>query len=180
MDEGKVEEFSKIQNRQPRLKRTVSSHVEAVLTLKPGYWFPRPKSKVFRSGCTTRNQGVPCSFPCESFPFSHSVSHLCFCKLSNRSKMSCSLCHHGFSFFHPFFPLSPQPRPPASSWKKLEESREYTNGNTLREYQLEGVNWLLFNWYNRYLSHTGAYYTPWSPVAKCILKPQSNWIDFTG
>ncbi|XP_045908385.1 chromodomain-helicase-DNA-binding protein 8 isoform X5 [Micropterus dolomieu] len=63
VDEGKVEEFSKIQNRQPRLKRT--------------------------------------------------------------------------------------PRPSASSWKKLEESREYTNGNTLREYQLEGVNWLLFNWYNR-------------------------------
>ncbi|XP_070700523.1 chromodomain-helicase-DNA-binding protein 8 isoform X3 [Pempheris klunzingeri] len=63
VDEGKVEEFSKIQNRQPRLKRT--------------------------------------------------------------------------------------PRPPASSWKKLEESREYKNGNILREYQLEGVNWLLFNWYNR-------------------------------
>ncbi|KAM3604435.1 uncharacterized protein V6R79_011007 [Siganus canaliculatus] len=40
-------------------------------------------------------------------------------------------------------------RPPAGSWKKLEESREYKNGNTLREYQLEGVNWLLFNWYNR-------------------------------
>uniref|UniRef100_A0A3B5BAV0 Chromodomain helicase DNA binding protein 8 n=1 Tax=Stegastes partitus TaxID=144197 RepID=A0A3B5BAV0_9TELE len=63
VDEGKVEEFSKIQNRQPRLKRTT--------------------------------------------------------------------------------------RPPASSWKKLEETREYKNGNTLREYQLEGVNWLLFNWYNR-------------------------------
>uniref|UniRef100_A0A7N8WRH1 Chromodomain helicase DNA binding protein 8 n=1 Tax=Mastacembelus armatus TaxID=205130 RepID=A0A7N8WRH1_9TELE len=63
VDEGKVEEFGKIQNRQPRLKRT--------------------------------------------------------------------------------------PRPPASSWKKLEETREYKNGNTLREYQLEGVNWLLFNWYNR-------------------------------
>ncbi|XP_041805875.1 chromodomain-helicase-DNA-binding protein 8 isoform X3 [Chelmon rostratus] len=63
VDEGKVEEFSKIQNRQPRLKRTT--------------------------------------------------------------------------------------RPSASSWKKLEESREYKNGNTLREYQLEGVNWLLFNWYNR-------------------------------
>ncbi|XP_066536668.1 chromodomain-helicase-DNA-binding protein 8 [Hoplias malabaricus] len=41
------------------------------------------------------------------------------------------------------------PRPPASSWKKLEQSREYQSGNTLREYQLEGVNWLLFNWYNR-------------------------------
>ncbi|KAK2861058.1 hypothetical protein Q7C36_005224 [Tachysurus vachellii] len=40
-------------------------------------------------------------------------------------------------------------RPPASAWKKLEQSREYLSGNTLREYQLEGVNWLLFNWYNR-------------------------------
>ncbi|XP_034147358.1 chromodomain-helicase-DNA-binding protein 8 isoform X3 [Esox lucius] len=63
VDEGKVEEFRKIQNRQPRLKRT--------------------------------------------------------------------------------------PRPPAAAWKKLEESREYKSGNVLREYQLEGVNWLLFNWYNR-------------------------------
>ncbi|MEQ2212042.1 hypothetical protein XENOCAPTIV_023765, partial [Xenoophorus captivus] len=40
-------------------------------------------------------------------------------------------------------------RPAASAWKKLEETREYKNSNTLREYQLEGVNWLLFNWYNR-------------------------------
>ncbi|KAJ8011779.1 hypothetical protein DPEC_G00061800 [Dallia pectoralis] len=63
VDEGKVEEFRKIQNRQPRLKRTA--------------------------------------------------------------------------------------RPPAAAWKKLEESREYNSGNVLREYQLEGVNWLLFNWYNR-------------------------------
>ncbi|KAG9331034.1 hypothetical protein JZ751_020417 [Albula glossodonta] len=45
--------------------------------------------------------------------------------------------------------LKRTPRPPASAWKKLEESREYKNGNTLREYQLEGLNWLLFNWYNR-------------------------------
>ncbi|XP_068604555.1 chromodomain-helicase-DNA-binding protein 8 [Brachionichthys hirsutus] len=40
-------------------------------------------------------------------------------------------------------------RPSANAWKKLEESREYKDGNVLREYQLEGVNWLLFNWYNR-------------------------------
>ncbi|KAG8570771.1 hypothetical protein GDO81_011410 [Engystomops pustulosus] len=39
-------------------------------------------------------------------------------------------------------------RPPADEWKKLESSREYKNNNSLREYQLEGVNWLLFNWYN--------------------------------
>uniref|UniRef100_A0A671LEZ5 Chromodomain-helicase-DNA-binding protein 8 n=1 Tax=Sinocyclocheilus anshuiensis TaxID=1608454 RepID=A0A671LEZ5_9TELE len=45
--------------------------------------------------------------------------------------------------------LNRTPRPAASAWKKLDESREYKNGNQLREYQLEGVNWLLFNWYNR-------------------------------
>ncbi|XP_058384739.1 chromodomain-helicase-DNA-binding protein 7 isoform X1 [Diceros bicornis minor] len=39
-------------------------------------------------------------------------------------------------------------RPPADDWKKSERSREYKNNNKLREYQLEGVNWLLFNWYN--------------------------------
>lgn len=42
-----------------------------------------------------------------------------------------------------------QERPLASQWKKRGESREYRNGNRLRDYQLEGVNWLLFNWYNR-------------------------------
>ncbi|XP_069797186.1 chromodomain-helicase-DNA-binding protein 8 isoform X2 [Narcine bancroftii] len=40
-------------------------------------------------------------------------------------------------------------RPPAKAWKKLDQFREYRNNNQLREYQLEGVNWLLFNWYNR-------------------------------
>ncbi|XP_038860170.1 chromodomain-helicase-DNA-binding protein 8-like [Salvelinus namaycush] len=45
--------------------------------------------------------------------------------------------------------LKRMPRPQAAAWKKLEEFREYKSGNVLREYQLEGVNWLLFNWYNR-------------------------------
>ncbi|XP_024124936.1 chromodomain-helicase-DNA-binding protein 6 isoform X4 [Oryzias melastigma] len=40
-------------------------------------------------------------------------------------------------------------RPPPEKWQKLEISRDYRNGNQLREYQLEGMNWLLFNWYNR-------------------------------
>uniref|UniRef100_A0A672STL5 Chromodomain-helicase-DNA-binding protein 6-like n=1 Tax=Sinocyclocheilus grahami TaxID=75366 RepID=A0A672STL5_SINGR len=39
--------------------------------------------------------------------------------------------------------------PDIKHWQKLEKSREYRNGNQLREYQLEGMNWLLFNWYNR-------------------------------
>ncbi|XP_077582608.1 chromodomain-helicase-DNA-binding protein 6 isoform X2 [Stigmatopora nigra] len=40
-------------------------------------------------------------------------------------------------------------RPSPDKWQKLERSRDYRNGNQLREYQLEGMNWLLFNWYNR-------------------------------
>ncbi|XP_073323863.1 chromodomain-helicase-DNA-binding protein 6 [Pagrus major] len=40
-------------------------------------------------------------------------------------------------------------RPPPEKWQKLDRSRDYRNGNQLREYQLEGMNWLLFNWYNR-------------------------------
>ncbi|KAJ8400857.1 hypothetical protein AAFF_G00392110 [Aldrovandia affinis] len=40
-------------------------------------------------------------------------------------------------------------RPLPEHWKKLETSQDYRNGNQLREYQLEGMNWLLFNWYNR-------------------------------
>uniref|UniRef100_UPI00398E7DC2 chromodomain-helicase-DNA-binding protein 6 n=1 Tax=Pristiophorus japonicus TaxID=55135 RepID=UPI00398E7DC2 len=40
-------------------------------------------------------------------------------------------------------------RPAAETWKKLELSRPYKADNKLREYQLEGMNWLLFNWYNR-------------------------------
>lgn len=47
-----------------------------------------------------------------------------------------------------------QERPPASHWKKREQSREYRSGNRLRDYQLEGVNWLLFNWYNRWVTGT--------------------------
>ncbi len=62
-----------------------------------------------------------------------------------------------------------QERPPASDWQKSESSREYKNDNALREYQLEGVNWLLFNWYNTYVCNYPAIqlcpahsYTDWS------------------
>lgn len=42
-----------------------------------------------------------------------------------------------------------QERPPSQKWQKLSNSRQYQHGNQLREYQLEGMNWLLFNWFNR-------------------------------
>lgn len=39
-------------------------------------------------------------------------------------------------------------RPKKHEWRKWDVSPAYKNGNTLRPYQLEGVNWLLFSWYN--------------------------------
>ncbi|KAJ4431427.1 hypothetical protein ANN_20024, partial [Periplaneta americana] len=39
-------------------------------------------------------------------------------------------------------------KPAGDEWVKLEESPNYKNGNKLRAYQLEGLNWLLFSWYN--------------------------------
>ena len=45
-------------------------------------------------------------------------------------------------------PLKGRKKPRPSDWKKLDESPVYLNGNTLREYQLEGLNWLSFSWFN--------------------------------
>ncbi|KAL3860710.1 hypothetical protein ACJMK2_010796 [Sinanodonta woodiana] len=39
------------------------------------------------------------------------------------------------------------PRPKGSGWTQMEESPDYKGGNVLREYQLEGLNWLIFSWY---------------------------------
>lgn len=39
-------------------------------------------------------------------------------------------------------------RPSADNWVQLKESPLYKGGNTLRNYQLEGLNWLLFSWHN--------------------------------
>ena len=43
-----------------------------------------------------------------------------------------------------------RPRPYPQEWYKLDASHVYKNRNTLREYQLEGVNWLTFCWCNRW------------------------------
>ncbi|ESN89899.1 hypothetical protein HELRODRAFT_116695 [Helobdella robusta] len=42
-----------------------------------------------------------------------------------------------------------KPRPSSKEWSSIEESKSYKNGNTLREYQLEGLNWLTFSYYNK-------------------------------
>lgn len=41
------------------------------------------------------------------------------------------------------------PRPKKNEWVEFKESPAYKNGNTLRPYQLEGVNWLNFSWFNK-------------------------------
>ena len=40
-------------------------------------------------------------------------------------------------------------RPPRSNFRKLDASPSFRNGYSLRPYQLEGLNWLIFSWYNR-------------------------------
>lgn len=44
--------------------------------------------------------------------------------------------------------FQPKKKPAATAWVKLEESPVYKSNNILRPYQLEGLNWLLFSWYN--------------------------------
>ena len=39
-------------------------------------------------------------------------------------------------------------RPPPGDWKEYKESPTYKGENQLRTYQLEGLNWLTFCWYN--------------------------------
>ncbi|KAG9509780.1 Chromodomain-helicase-DNA-binding protein 7, partial [Fragariocoptes setiger] len=41
----------------------------------------------------------------------------------------------------------PVKRPKPECWKKFEESPVYKGNNTLRDYQLEGLSWLTFCWY---------------------------------
>lgn len=48
--------------------------------------------------------------------------------------------------------LPPGIRTPAQMWRKLEEAKgetEFKDSNTLRPYQTEGLNWLLYCWYHR-------------------------------
>lgn len=42
----------------------------------------------------------------------------------------------------------PRRRPKPEEWKKLDVTPIYKNNNSLRPYQLEGLNWLKFSWYN--------------------------------
>lgn len=56
-------------------------------------------------------------------------------------------CFRKFSKRKPYKRLSD--RPPISQWRKLEHPQRFKNGCELREYQVEGVSWLLFNWYQK-------------------------------
>ena len=44
--------------------------------------------------------------------------------------------------------IPPGVRPPPNMWQKMEESPVYKDENTLRAYQLEGLNWLLYCWHH--------------------------------
>jgi chromodomain-helicase-DNA-binding protein 7 len=38
-------------------------------------------------------------------------------------------------------------RPQPEQWKEIETTPVFKNNNVLREYQLEGLNWLRYSWY---------------------------------
>ena len=40
-------------------------------------------------------------------------------------------------------------RPSPESYRQYQHSMSLKNGVVLREYQIEGVNWLIFSWYQR-------------------------------
>lgn len=42
-------------------------------------------------------------------------------------------------------------RPSIHEWEKIAADKVFKDGNTLREYQVEGVNWLLFCYLNQYV-----------------------------
>uniref|UniRef100_H2YXE6 DNA helicase n=1 Tax=Ciona savignyi TaxID=51511 RepID=H2YXE6_CIOSA len=49
-----------------------------------------------------------------------------------------------------FRPPSKKLRPHKDMWKRMsEDNTVFQNNNQLRDYQFEGLNWLLFNWYNK-------------------------------
>ena len=43
----------------------------------------------------------------------------------------------------------PSERPSLVQFQKLDADESLTKGNQLRSYQIEGINWLLWNWINR-------------------------------
>lgn len=45
--------------------------------------------------------------------------------------------------------VKPKPHPSASDWSKIPEDITFKDNNRLREYQFEGVNWLLYCYYNK-------------------------------
>ncbi|CAG9535369.1 unnamed protein product [Cercopithifilaria johnstoni] len=45
--------------------------------------------------------------------------------------------------------VKPKPHPSASDWSKIPEDIAFKDNNRLREYQFEGVNWLLYCYYNK-------------------------------
>lgn len=42
-------------------------------------------------------------------------------------------------------------RPSASEWRKIPEDLAFKDNNTLRDYQFEGVNWLLYCYFYKFV-----------------------------
>ncbi|PIK44556.1 putative chromodomain-helicase-DNA-binding protein 8-like isoform X3 [Apostichopus japonicus] len=69
-------------------------------------------------------------------------------------ELSSDVLQAKIDFFHKIGELPPdevrvrKTKAKSIDWEKIEDSPEYKDGNCLRDYQLEGVNWLMFSWCN--------------------------------
>lgn len=48
--------------------------------------------------------------------------------------------------FNTYTPKPDIPKRTVDQWQELKESPVFKDGNTIRPYQVEGLNWLVFNW----------------------------------
>lgn len=71
---------------------------------------------------------------------------LSFCFAANTRGTHTHVHAHVRAFTHTLH--HHQSKPAADRWAKMDASPIYRNENKLREWQIDGVSWLLFNWYN--------------------------------
>ncbi|ELR12316.1 chromodomain helicase DNA binding protein family [Acanthamoeba castellanii str. Neff] len=69
----------------------------------------------------------------------------------------------------------PLERPAAEEWRPYTESPEFKHGNRLRDYQLEGLNWLVYNWYH----HRNVMLADEMGLGKAVQSIAAMWHLFT-
>ena len=85
--------------------------------------------------------------------YMYMYTHILTCTFTYTHTCTCTHTHtctiYNVHVHVPLIFLQYVRRPPPNRFKPIKESSTYKGDNSLRPYQLEGLNWLLFNWYTR-------------------------------